>query len=141
MLIGMEEGMTKTIMIVDDEPDVIFTVKQGLEKLNPNYKVIGVESGKKCLELLENNQIPDLILLDIMMPDMNGWEVLNRLREKAKWGNIPIVFLTAKTDSFSKTFGVTVAMDYIEKPFEILDVKNRIEKVFQKIHQKKPILE
>lgn len=127
-------------MIVDDEPDIRYTIKQGLEKLNPNYKVIDVESGKKCLELLENNQIPDLILLDIMMPGINGWEVLNRLREKTKWRNIPIVFLTAKTDTFNKTFGITVAMDYIEKPFEIVDVKNRIEKVFQRLNQKKPTL-
>jgi putative two-component system response regulator len=132
--------MAKTIMIVDDEPDVIYTIKQGLEKLNPNYKVVGAESGKKCLDFLENNQIPDLILLDIMMPDMSGWEVLNRLREKAKWRNIPVVFLSAKTDTFSKTFGITVAMDYIEKPFEIVDVKNRIEKVFQKITPKKSII-
>jgi DNA-binding response OmpR family regulator len=128
-------------MIVDDEPDVIFTVKQGLEKLNPNYKVIGVESGKKCLDFLENNQIPDLILLDIMMPDMNGWEVLNRLREKAKWRNIPVVFLTAKTDTLSKTFGITVAIDYIEKPFDIVDVKNRIQKIFQESTTKKPTIE
>lgn len=133
--------MAKTIMIVDDEPDVIYTIKQGLEKLNPNYKVVGAESGKKCLDFLENNQIPDLILLDIMMPGMSGWEVLNRLREKAKWRNIPVVFLSAKTDNFSKTFGITVAMDYIEKPFEIVDVKNRIEKVFQKITPKKPAIE
>jgi len=133
--------MAKTIMIVDDESDVIYTIKQGLEKLNPNYKVVGAESGKKCLDFLENNQIPDLILLDIMMPGMSGWEVLNRLREKAKWRNIPVVFLTAKTDTFSKTFGITVAMDYIEKPFEIVDVKNRIEKVFQKITPKKSNIE
>lgn len=133
--------MAKTIMIVDDESDVIYTIKQGLEKLNPNYKVVGAESGKECLEFLENNQIPDLILLDIMMPGMSGWEVLNRLREKAKWRNIPIVFLSAKTDAFSKTFGITVAMDYIEKPFEIVDVKNRIEKVFQKITPKKSTIE
>jgi len=133
--------MAKTIMIVDDEPDVIYTIKQGLEKLNTNYKVVGAESGKKCLDFLENNQIPDLILLDIMMPGMSGWEVLNRLREKAKWRNIPVVFLSAKTDTFSKTFGITVAMDYIEKPFEIADVKNRIEKVFQKITPKKSTIE
>lgn len=133
--------MAKTIMIVDDEPDIIYTIKQGLEKLNPNYKVVGAESGKKCLDFLENNQIPDLILLDIMMPGMSGWEVLNRLREKTKWRNIPVVFLSAKTDTFSKTFGITVAMDYIEKPFEIVDVKNRIEKVFQKITPKKSAIE
>jgi len=90
---------------------------------------------------LENDQIPDLILLDIMMPVMSGWEVLNRLREKAKWRNIPIVFLTARTDTFNKTFGITVTMDYIEKPFEIKDVKDRIEKVFHRITPKKPTLE
>lgn len=130
--------MVKIIMIVDDNPDVRFTIKQGLEKLDKDYKVIGAESGKKCFELLENNQLPDLILLDIMMPEMSGWEVLNRLRENHKWSNIPLVFLTVKTDYFSKTFGRTVTMDYIEKPFEIKDLKRRIDNVLRKISHKPP---
>ena len=128
--------MTKKIMIVDDDPNILITVKNGLEETNNEFEVICAESGAQCFELLKNNQIPNLILLDIMMPEMNGWEVLNRLRENRNWNNIPIVFLTAKTDDFSKTFGSSLAMDYIEKPFEIGQLKHRIDNVLKKLNQK-----
>ena len=67
-----------------------------------------------------------------MMPDMDGWQVLNRLRDNNEWSKIPIVFLTAKTDDFSKTFGKTVSQDYIEKPFRMSDLKQRIDMVLKK---------
>jgi CheY-like chemotaxis protein len=73
--------MVKKIMIVDDENGVTYTVKHGLEGLDTGYQVTCVDSGKKCLELLEQNQIPDLILLDIMMPEMTGWEVQKKIKE------------------------------------------------------------
>jgi CheY-like chemotaxis protein len=130
-----EEQMVKTIMIVDDLPELTYTVKCGLENLDPDYNVIRVESGEKCLELLEKNEIPDLILLDIMMPDMNGWEVHRRIQERPQWRNIPIVFLTAVEDETSKITGSVIGEGYIEKPFEILDLKEKIDEVLKK---KKP---
>ena len=69
--------MTKKVMVVDDDLGVIYTVKHGMESPDGDYEIITVDSGKKCFELLEKNQIPDLILLDIMMPGMSGWEVHN----------------------------------------------------------------
>jgi CheY-like chemotaxis protein len=122
----------KKIMIVDDLPQVTYTVKYGLEKLDPNYNVIEVESGKKCIELLKNNQIPDLILLDIMMPDMNGWEVAKTLQKNFEWRKIPIIFLTATADETSKITGSIIAEEYIGKPFEISDLKKKIDKVFER---------
>lgn len=119
-------------MIVDDLPQVTYTVKYGLEKLDPNYNVIEVESGKKCIELLKNNQIPDLILLDIMMPDMNGWEVAKTLQKNFEWRKIPIIFLTATADETSKITGSIIAEEYIGKPFEISDLKKKIDKVFER---------
>ena len=71
--------MVKKIMIVDDDLGVIYTVKQGLENLDKNYKITTVTSGKKCLELLDSGEKPDLILLDIMMPDMSGWETYEKI--------------------------------------------------------------
>ncbi len=118
----------KKIMNVDDDPDQTFTVKKRLEKLG-DYEVIRIDSGEKCLNYLENNETPDLILLDIMMPEMNGWEVYKKLRKNDNWKNIPIVFLTARTDSFSKGFGKILGDCYIEKPFEIDDLKNKIDKI------------
>lgn len=121
--------MVKKIMIVDDDRGVIHTVKTGLESFT-DYEVTGAEGGLKCFEILKEGLIPDLILLDIMMPDMKGWEVLNRLRDNPHWKDIPIIFLTAKTDDFSKAFGGSVSEDYIEKPFKLPDLKARIDKVF-----------
>ena len=73
--------MKKRIMIVDDNLDVIAMVKKGLERITDEYEIIGIDSGKKCLESL-NDQIPDLILLDIMMPEMDGWETLDKLKRR-----------------------------------------------------------
>lgn len=128
--------MKKKIMIVDDDPDIAISVKQGLESLDEGFEVICASSGIGCLEKLKNNHIPDLILLDIMMPGMSGWQLQNRLREDSNWGKIPIVFLTAKTDSFSKTFGKTISHDYIEKPFVIEELSKRIGNVLKKINSK-----
>jgi two-component system response regulator VicR len=123
------KGMVKKIMVVDDDPGVIYTIKHGIENLDSNYEIITVNSGKKCLELLENNSIPDLILLDIMMPDISGWETYNKIREKIPSEKLPIVFLTARTDRIAKDAGGFLAEDYIEKPFRVPELKERIDKI------------
>jgi two-component system response regulator VicR len=121
--------MKKKIMIVDDEPDQILTVKVALEDMDEKFEIIGADSGMQCLELLKNNQIPDLILLDVMMPEMTGWNTYDRIKENEAWRKIPIVFLTARTDRIAKDAGDFLAEDYIEKPFNIEDLKERIDKV------------
>jgi len=122
----------KKIMIVDDKPDMIFSVKCGLEDFADDYKVIGAESGRECFALLKNGQMPDMIILDIMMPEMNGWDVFTKLKENPEWREIPVVFLTAKTDPYSKGFGKMVATEYIAKPFDIKNLVERIDKVLKK---------
>jgi CheY-like chemotaxis protein len=124
--------MVKTILVVDDDPGVIYTVKHGLEDAKREYRVIGVNSGQKCVEALENNKIPDLILLDIMMPDMSGWETRDKIKDNLQWRNIPIVFLTARTDQVAKDAGSFLADDYIGKPFKIPELKNKIDKILKK---------
>jgi CheY-like chemotaxis protein len=121
--------MKKKIMIVDDEPDQILTVKVALEDMDEKFEIISADSGMQCLELLKNNQIPDLILLDVMMPEMTGWEIYDKIKENEAWRKIPIVFLTARTDRIAKDAGNFLAEDYIEKPFNIEDLKERIDKV------------
>lgn len=108
---------------------IIYSVKEGLEEKFDSFDVTGVESGNECLEVLKEGNIPDLILLDIMMPNMNGWDVYAQLQENEHWKNIPIVFLTAKTDDYSKGFGKLVSEDYIEKPFELDELAERIDEV------------
>ena len=123
--------MVKKIMIVDDNPDIILSIKSGLEIVTSDYEIIGAESGEKCLELLET-ETPDLILLDIMMPEMSGWETFDKLKGNASWGKIPVVFLTVRTDRVAKNAGGFLAEDYIEKPFDIDDLHQRIKKAFNK---------
>ena len=121
----------KKIMVVDDEPDIISTIKVIFKSFSNKYEVIGANSGKQCLEFLENKKIPDLILMDIMMPGMNGWDVVAKLKKNPKWSNIPIIFLTVKNDTYSKTFGGIVSVDYITKPFEVKDLKESVDKILE----------
>ncbi len=127
-----EKTMEKMIMVVDDDPDIIYTIRDDLEtSFGKTFEVIDAESGFKCIELLEENKIPDLILLDIMMPEMSGWETLNKIKENESWKNIPIIFLTARTDRIAKEAGGFLADDYIEKPYKIADFKKRINNVLK----------
>jgi len=122
--------MAKKIMVVDDEPDILFTVGQMLEM--SGYDVVKVDNGKKCLDELEKG-IPDLVLLDIMMPEISGWDVAAQIKENPKWNNIPIIFLTAKGDTMSIGMGGLASEDYIVKPFDIKDLKARIEQILNKL--------
>ena len=123
----------KKILYVDDKKNQIFSIKTAFEDLyGDEYKIITAESGKKCLELLNQNIIPDLILLDIMMPDMNGWEVFDKLKANPAWKNIPVVFLTARTDGFAEKTGEFIAEDYIKKPIDVKELKIRIDNILNK---------
>jgi CheY-like chemotaxis protein len=127
----------KKIMLVDDEKDQIFFIKTSFENLfRKEYTFVPAESGEKCFELLDKKNIPDLILLDIMMPKMNGWEVFDRLRANPSWKNIPIIFLTARTDEFAEHAGALIAEDYIKKPIEIKELKTRIDNVLKRTKKK-----
>jgi len=124
--------MKKKIMVVDDDSDILLSVKSVFE--HDGYEVTTVESGKKCYEMLENNEIPDIILLDIMMPGMSGWMLSDRLKENPSWKDIPIVFLTARTDSFAKKAGSSVCKEYIEKPFDIEDLRRRVCNILKSVN-------
>ena len=122
--------MVKTIMAVDDNPDITDVIKQGLEHLYPaEYKIVCVDSGENCLRWLKENHLPDLILLDIMMPGMSGWETYEWIKENLLWRKIPIVFLTGRTDELAEKAGEFLGDDYIEKPFDMDDLKERIDTV------------
>jgi len=130
--------MKKTILIVDDDETVRYTVKAGLETYGDEFNVITAENGKQCLELLPTIEQPDLILLDVMMPEMTGWETFDKIRDEEKWRHIPIIFLTARTDQVAKTAGRFLANDYIEKPCKIPELKQRI--LHQLDHKEKKTL-
>jgi len=121
--------MVKNIVIVDDEQGVINSIKVGLEMLDKDMKVTPFKSGKELFIHLNINDKPDLILLDIMMPDMTGWQILEKIRKNQDWKNIPVIFLTARKDYVAKHAGSFLAEDYIEKPFEIPLLKEHIDKI------------
>jgi len=121
--------MVKTILVVDDFQDIIISVKCVLEDATKEYQVIGVDSGEKCLQVLEGDHLPDLILLDIMMPGMSGWDVAARIKENDRLSAVPIVFLTALGDEMSAGLGLLASEDYIVKPFDIVKLKECVKRI------------
>ena len=114
----------KTIMVVDDNPDIITIVKTILE--GKGYTVLSAFSGIELLNLLKN-QKPDLIILDIMMPEMDGLEVLSRLKAVSETATIPVILLTAKVQYEDVLGGYKLGADYyITKPFTSTQLVNGI---------------
>jgi two-component system OmpR family response regulator len=118
-----------TILVVDDSPFIVDVFVTMLER--GGYRTVAAYGGEECLEILKT-VTPDLILLDIMMPGMNGWEVQRRLKENVIWRQIPVVILTAVGDPTSRFIGSITSKDCIEKPFKLTDLKQRIEKIIKK---------
>ncbi len=120
----MDFNLTKqNILIVDDTPLNINVLG---ESLSHDYQVFIATSGNDALKQVERI-LPDLILLDIVMPEMDGYEVCQRLKEKKKSRNIPIIFITAKSTLEDESKGLRFgAVDYIRKPFNLDIVKSRI---------------
>jgi len=114
----------KLIMLVDDN---LANLKIGNNILGGKYTVATSPSAAKMFSLLENNK-PDLILLDINMPEMNGYEAIKLLKSKPETKDIPVIFLTAKTEADDEKEGLSLgAVDYITKPFEPDMLLKRIE--------------
>ena len=117
-------NMKKTIMVVDDNPDIITIVKTILE--GKGYNVLSASSGAQLLNLLEGTK-PDLIILDIMMPEMDGLEVLSRLKALTETASIPVILLTAKVQYEDVLGGYKLGADYyITKPFTSTQLVNGI---------------
>ena len=125
--------MTKKIMIVDDDPDIITSIKVGLNVLTNKYEITSANTGKECIDKLKNEDIenPDLIVLDIMMPDISGWDILDIIKNNRIWKEIPIVFITALDDEETIEKGIKTNSYCIRKPFRIEELKETIEKVLE----------
>ena len=122
-----EPDFTKkaTILVVDDTPDNL-TLMTGL--LKDNYKVKVANGGEAALKIVASGPPPDLILLDIMMPGMDGYEVCRRLKRDPGTMNIPVIFLTAKADVEDEKKGLELgAIDYITKPISPPIVMARVK--------------
>lgn len=128
-----EEKKKHVILIVDDDPDIRYILLEDLQELyHGHYNIITVDNGKECLKVLKQGIRPDLILLDVMMPEMNGWMTFDAIRDQKEYKNTPIVFLTARNDPVSHGFGMFMAEDYIIKPYELEQLKERLDTILNK---------
>lgn len=113
-----------TVLVIDDEKDLLELVRYNLEK--EHLSVIVASDGKSGLDIAQRHK-PDLILLDLMMPGMNGLEVCQRLRADSRTSRIPVIILTAKAEESDKVVGLEMGGDdYVTKPFSVRELLARV---------------
>jgi putative two-component system response regulator len=133
-----EKEARKKIMLVDDN---LANLTVGKNMLKDQYEVFAIPSAAKLFEFLEH-VLPDLILLDIEMPVMDGYEAIGKLKSDSRYADIPVIFLTSKTDEGSELEGLELgAIDYVIKPFSAPLLQKRIENHVLMAKQKKDLLE
>lgn len=119
------------VICVEDEAEMIDLIRLILSR--KGFEVIGANGGKQGLEMIRE-QKPDLILLDLMMPDMDGWEVYQQVKADEATRDIPVIVVTAKAQSIDKVLGLHIAKvdDYISKPFSPQELMDSVEQVLNK---------
>ena len=120
----------KAILCIEDESEMIDLMRLILGRRG--FEVRGATSGVEGLKMIREEK-PDLILLDLMMPDMDGWEVYQQIKADEKTKGIPVIVVTAKAQSIDRVLGLHIAKvdDYIAKPFSPQDLMNSVEKVLK----------
>ncbi len=121
----------RRVVYIEDEPEMIDLVRLILNRRG--YEIIGANGGRDGLDMVRQ-QIPDLVLLDLMMPDMDGWDVYQQMKADEHTQNIPVIVVTAKAQSIDKVLGLHIAKvdDYISKPFSPQELVDSVEKVMAK---------
>jgi two-component system, OmpR family, response regulator VicR len=125
----MENTTVKKIVCIEDETEMIELIQLILNRRG--FDVRGAPGGKEGLKLVREI-IPDLVLLDLMMPDMDGWEVYQQMKAEESTRNIPVIIVTAKAQNIDKVLGLHIAKvdDYIAKPFGPQELIDSVEKIF-----------
>ena len=118
----------KNILCIEDEPDMIDLIRLILNR--HGFDVQGADGGREGLKKVKENP-PDLVLLDLMMPDVDGWEVYQQIKADEKTKDIPVIIVTAKAQSIDKVLGLHIAKvdDYISKPFSPKDLLESVQRV------------
>lgn len=125
----MKEKITgKRILCIEDEAEMIDLIRLILGRRG--YEVLGANGGREGIEMIRTEK-PDLVLLDLMMPDMDGWEVYQQMKADESTRNIPVIVVTAKAQSIDRVLGLHIAKvdDYIAKPFNPQELIASIENV------------
>jgi two-component system, OmpR family, alkaline phosphatase synthesis response regulator PhoP len=125
--------MTKTLLLADDERDIIDFLRYNLEK--EGFRILTARNGNEALA--QAKQHPDLILLDVMMPEMNGHDVMRALKADPETASIPVIFLTAKSSELDEVIGLELgADDYVTKPISVPKLIARINSSLRKKTEK-----
>ncbi len=122
----------KRVVCIEDEPEMIDLVRLILGR--KGFSVIGANGGIEGLETVQRER-PDLVLLDLMMPDMDGWEVYQQMKADDELRTIPVIVVTAKAQSIDKVLGLHIAKvdDYITKPFGPQELLESVEKIIGEV--------
>jgi two-component system response regulator VicR len=123
------DRQAKRLAYIEDEEEMIDLVRLILG--HRGYTVVGANGGQEGVKLIRK-ELPDMILLDLMMPDMDGWDVYHEIKSDELTRNIPVIVITAKAQDIDKILGLQVAkvQDYISKPFKPQELVDRIEQFF-----------
>ncbi len=124
---------TVSILYIEDDPEMIDLVTLILTR--QGYQVSGANGGRKGLEQAQRT-MPDLVLLDLMMPDMDGWDVYHQLKSSQLTRDIPVIIITARSQTIDQVLGIQIAKvdDYIIKPFRPGELIESVKKVLAAIH-------
>ena len=124
----MSDQTIKRILCVEDDQEMIDLIRLILGRRG--FELKGATGGREGLRMVRE-ELPDLVLLDLMMPDMDGWEVYQQMKADEKTRNIPVIVVTAKAQNIDRVLGMHIAHvdDYITKPFSPQELLNSVEKV------------
>lgn len=127
----MDETNAKNILCVEDEPEMVDLIRLILARRG--FNIQGASGGVEGIRLIREKH-PDLVLLDLMMPDMDGWEVYQQMKADPALRDIPVIVVTAKAQNIDKVLGLHIAKvdDYIAKPFSPQELMDSVDKVFNK---------
>jgi DNA-binding response OmpR family regulator len=130
-----DDGRATKVVCIEDDQKTIDLVKLILRR--EGFEVTGLTNGREGLAAIERER-PDVVLLDLMMPDMDGWEVYQAMRANEQMKRIPVIVLTAKAQSIDKVLGLHIAKvdDYITKPFSPAELVNSVRKVLDEVESR-----
>jgi len=122
------EQTSKRVIYFEDDKDMVELVRIILGR--EGYQVEGIAEGQAGIKAVQQNS-PDVVLLDLMLPDMDGWEIYRQLKHEESTADIPVIVITAKAQSIDKVLGLEIAKvdDYISKPFRPNELVDRVEEV------------
>jgi two-component system response regulator VicR len=130
----MAEKNAKVILCIEDEQEMIDLIRLILSRRG--FEIRGANSGKEGLEIIRKDH-PNLVLLDLMMPEMDGWEVYQQMKADETTKNIPVIIVTAKAQSIDRVLGLHIAKvdDYIAKPFSPQELLSSIDNVLARLEK------